>query len=266
MMMTSKEAKEMLRANETGKEINWQDWLTRWHHQQAGYLPQRAGRFELMLDYVSKQRGTGELKILDLCSGPGSISEVALKRFPNASIVAVDYDPWLLEIGRQVPGLDRIRWVEADLRNDDWLREVAPASFDAVLSATALHWFKADELVHLYKNLAGVMAEGGIFLNADHQLVRAPQLTEIGRQLRQEWQVPNFKQSGVEDWEQYWGAARAEPAFKELIAERDLRFGQGKHGIEVTVNFHQEALLAAGFQEVGEVWRYENDAFVAAIR
>ena len=159
----------MLRANETGKEINWQDWLTRWHHQQAGYLPQRAGRFELMLDYVSKQRGTGELKILDLCSGPGSISEVALKRFPNASIVAVDYDPWLLEIGRQVPGLDRIRWVEADLRNDDWLREVAPASFDAVLSATALHWFKA---------------EGGIFLNADHQLVRAPQLTEIGRQLR----------------------------------------------------------------------------------
>jgi hypothetical protein len=62
------------------------------------------------------------------------------------------------------------------------------------------------------------------------------------------------------------GAARAEPAFKELIAERDLRFGQGKHGIEVTVNFHQEALLAAGFQEVGEVWRYENGAFVAAIR
>lgn len=241
--------------------------MARWHRQQAAYLPDRAGRFELMLDYVAKQRGSGPLKILDLCCGPGSISEAVLGRFSQASIVAIDYDPWLLEMGRQVLGQARIKWVEADLRRDDWLGEVEPGGFDAVLSATALHWFKSEELVHLYKNLARVMAAGGLFLNADHQPGNASRLEELGRELRNDWQSSNFKQpGGAEDWEQYWTAARAEPAFKDLLAERDRRFPDREHGHEASVDFHREALLMAGFQETGEVWRYENDAILAAVR
>lgn len=261
----------MIQLTET--QINWQDWLERWHRQQAGYLIDRSGRFELMLDYVAAQRGNGPLKILDLCCGPGSISEVALKRFSQVSIVAIDYDPWLVEMGRHTVGLEqnRVKWVEADLRKDDWLKEVEPKSFDAVLSATALHWFKNEELVHLYKNLAGVMAEGGIFLNADHQPGKSVRLDELGSKLLQDWQKPNFTRGannpeGVEDWGQYWQAARAEPAFREILAERDRRFPKREHGHEASVAFHQEALLAAGFKETCEVWRYHNDAILAAIR
>ncbi len=251
----------------TGKQIDWQGWLERWHRQQAAYLPDRAGRFNLMLDYVAAQRGNDPLKILDLCSGPGSISEVALKRFPQAHIVAIDYDPWLIEMGRQTLGRARIKWVEADLRRDEWLQAVEAGSFDAALSATALHWFKNEELVHLYKNLAGVMAEGGLFMNADHQPGQAPRLEELGRKLREEWQTSNFNRpGGAEDWEQYWQAARSEPAFRELLAERDRRFPDREHGHEATVNFHREALFAAGFKEAGEVWRHQNDAIMAAIR
>ena len=40
--------------------------------------------------------------------------------------------------------------------------------FDAVISATALHWLSPEHLAELYRRLASVVCSGGVFLNADH--------------------------------------------------------------------------------------------------
>lgn len=256
------------RAMGVGMDIDWQAWTERWDRQQESYLPGREERFRLMLDYVARQRGDGSLRIIDLCCGPGSISARVLRRFPEATVLAVDLDPWLVELGRRTVGTDeprRVEWREADLRADDWAGDLAPGSFDAVLSATALHWFQPEALVRLYRHLAELLAEGGIFLNFDPLPSSAARLDKLSRGLLADWRAANHARPGVEDWERYWAAARAEPAFAGLLAERERRFANRPPGRELPVGFHREALLAAGFREVGEVWRQHEDAILVAL-
>lgn len=147
-----------------GTAIDWRDWAARWERQQNGGLPRREERFRLTLDVVARQRGVGAPRLLDLCCGPGSISARALARFPQASVVAIDIDPWLVEIGRQTVGRDhsdRVAWLEADLRRDGWDTDLAPDSFDAVLTATAVHWFQPEDQLRLYRQVAALLAKGG---------------------------------------------------------------------------------------------------------
>jgi SAM-dependent methyltransferase len=156
----------------TTTAVDWAAWLARWHCQQEHYLHDRPRRFSLMLDYVEHLRGTGPLALVDLCCGPGSITAAALGRFPSATVLACDLDPWLVEMGRRTLGADpRVRWLETDLRAEGWADDVG-GGHDAILSSTALHWFHRDELVRLFERLASLLVPGGVFLNADHLPVR----------------------------------------------------------------------------------------------
>ena len=249
--------------------IDWRAWTARWDRQQEGYLPDREERFGLMLDYVERARGAGSLRVLDLCCGPGSIGARALRRFPQATILAVDIDPWLVEMGRQTVGREwpgRVEWREADLRRADWSADLVPGSFDAVLTATALHWFQPEDLMDLYRRLAGLLAEGGVFLNADHFPTGAATLDGLGKGILGDIQAANFASPGSEDWAAYWDAARAEPAFADLLAERERRFNDRPRVISPRIAYHHEALRAVGFRETAEVWRRHQDAILAALR
>lgn len=254
---------------DTVTAIDWRAWAARWERQQNGGLPGREERFRLMLDVVARQRGDGALRFLDLCCGPGSISARALARFPQASTVATDIDAWTVEMGRQTVGRDypgRIEWLEADLRRDGWDVDLAPGSFDAVLTATAIHWFQPEDQLRLYRRLAALLAEGGLFLNADHFPTGAPTLDPLARALLDAEKDANFARPGAETWYAYWEAARAEPTFAALLAERDRRFGERQPAPYKTAAFHREALLAVGFREVGEIWRFFEDAVLVALR
>ena len=113
-------------------------WVERWDGQQERFLPDRETRFRLMGDYLEQVRGSQSLRLLDLCCGNGSISKRILDRIPSAIILAVDFDPAHLEVGRQTLG-NRVEWRDADLRQPDWAQDLPDRSFDGVLTATALH-------------------------------------------------------------------------------------------------------------------------------
>jgi SAM-dependent methyltransferase len=249
------------------QQIDWASWLTRWHRQQEHYLHDRSRRFAIMLDYVEHLRGPAPLALIDLCCGPGSITSMVLSRFASATVLACDIDPWLVEMGRRTLGGDpRVRWLEADVRADGWAQSLPSGGYDAVVSSTALHWLHRDELVRLFDELARLVAPGGVFLNADHLAVGHGRIATMTHDLKQAATNGHLAVPGSESWEQYWEAARAEPAFAGLLAERDRRFANRRRAASVPVEFHREALLAAGFSEVGEIWRDHDDAILLAIR
>src|ERR1700736_3490156 len=95
--------------------LNWQDWLRRYDQQQSTYLPDREQRFTVMLDVLATLL-PDRFVALELACGPGSLSQRLLVRFPQARSVAVDIDPILMLLGRQVLGdmQGRLRWVAAD--------------------------------------------------------------------------------------------------------------------------------------------------------
>ncbi|MGH7687623.1 MAG: class I SAM-dependent methyltransferase, partial [Candidatus Dormibacteria bacterium] len=142
------------------------EWLRRWDAQQQGHIPDREERFAAITEALAAQAGERP-RVLDLGSGPGSLSARVLQRLPESQVVAVDTDPVLLRIGREALAGDRVHFVDADLRGDWEATLPAGPPFDAAVSTTALHWLKLAELLPFYRRLASVLRPGGLFLDGD---------------------------------------------------------------------------------------------------
>lgn len=246
---------------------DWTGWLKRWDDQQAGYLPDREEQFALMLEVVERLTGTPE-RFVDLACGPGSISARATAHFPAADITGVDLDPFLLEIARQAVASDRVNFAEADLRAPGWDAVLGDQPIDAVCSATALHWLDPADLTTLAQTLAQRVRPGGVFLNADTMRLgpaEVPRLDALAVALRDQiWSASHA--NGVEDWETWWKAAAAEPAFTALLAERETRFADRHKGRDITLTDTVEAFRKAGFTEVAVLGQVADKHLFAAIR
>lgn len=136
--MTEAETRKTSTDEQTGTD--WRAWQESWDRQQEWYLPDREERFRVMLDMVEAAVGP-EPRVLDLACGTGSITDRLLRRFPGATSTGVDLDPALLAIARgYFAGDERVSFVTADLKDPGWAGLLPYGSYDAVLTATALHW------------------------------------------------------------------------------------------------------------------------------
>lgn len=125
---------------DTATTTGWNAWQESWDRQQEWYMPDREDRFRIMLDMVEALTGTAP-RVLDLACGTGTITARLLARFPEATSTGVDLDPALLTIARGTfEGDGRVTFVEADLKDPHWPERLPHDSYDAVLTATALHW------------------------------------------------------------------------------------------------------------------------------
>ncbi|MGF1427544.1 class I SAM-dependent methyltransferase [Kitasatospora sp. LaBMicrA B282] len=244
----------------------WTDWQRSWDRQQQWYLPDREERFRVMLDLVEAVTGPAP-RILDLACGTASISGRLLARLPGARSVGVDLDPALLDIARGSHGDEpRLTLVTADLRDPQWTAALPAGPFDAVVTATALHWLDTEVLRRVYRDLAGLLRPGGLFLNADHSPQPATPLLNAALRAHEQLRQQREQADGVLDWQQWWQAAAAEPRLAESVAARSAIYRDHRDGAIHPVEWHTAELLAAGFREAGLGWRSVSDAMVAAVR
>ncbi|MGX1763334.1 class I SAM-dependent methyltransferase, partial [Streptomyces lydicus] len=130
--------------------MDWEQWQESWDRQQEFYMPDREERFRVMLDMVEAVAGPAP-RVLDLACGTATISRRLFARLPEATSVGIDRDPALLAIARGTFADDaRMTFVTADIKSPDWMSLLPDEPFDAIVTATALHWLKAEPLVRLY--------------------------------------------------------------------------------------------------------------------
>lgn len=242
----------------------WIRWQESWDRQQQRFLPDREERFSVLATLVAEISADASPRLLDLACGCGSITNRMLRRFPSAQVVAADIDPVLLRIAAGVfAGDDRVTLAEVDLRLLDWPSSLPVQEFDAVVTATALHWLEPNQLAEVYQGLGRILRPGGLFADADHVPLEAtPTLDRAASAL-----APESNGDG-EGWEEWWARVGEDPDFKELLEERNRRFGGTLHPAEFTpgADWHLEALTKAGFSEAAVVWRRGGAAVVAALR
>lgn len=242
-------------------------WQRSWDLQQEAYLPDREHRFDAMLNTVAAISDDRPPVVLDLAGGTGSISLRVLRRFPHARTTLLDVDPVLLTIARASLD-DRATIVTADLRTPGWTAALDRTGYDAVLTATALHWLEEDRLARLYGEVREVLRPGGVFVNADHMPDDGlSTLTQRLSAWQHRQQESLWRAGAAPSWEAWWDRVSADPTLGPLIPQRQAVFADG-HSAETTpnVSWHVQALRAAGFVEAGIVWRGARDAAVAAIR
>ncbi len=255
----------------TAGRTDWQAWQDSWDRQQEWYLPDREERFRVMLDMVEALTGP-EPRVLDLACGTGSISDRVLKRFPNARTTGVDLDPALLTIARgHFAAEERAEFVTADLTDPGWTERLPYDSYDAVLTSTALHWLRTDALRGLYGQLAGLVREGGVFMNADHMPDEStPRINEAER-AHDRARRAREKDAGRQDWGEWWQAVAGDPALAAPAADRFALLGDpvaGDHsdGQVQPVEWHARTLREAGFAEARAVWASPSDGLVLGLR
>ncbi len=248
---------------------DWKDWLRRWDEQQESFNATRERRFSAMLDVVEATQPRS-FRALDLGSGPGSLSVRLLDRFPKASVVAVDFDPVSLRIGKGAVGSKggRLTWVDAKLGSRNWTGQLPPGPFHAALSTTALHWLRPAGLRSLYRDLRRLLRPGGVFLDGDYlpwgpadplfsrMAEKVRKVRTRGARLSSEWAA----------WEKWWRDAKKVPELKPFFRLREERQSEHPHHGDVPLEFHLRALRDAGFRRAEIVWQDFENRVLCAVR
>ncbi|MGP4090644.1 class I SAM-dependent methyltransferase [Streptomyces sp. KR55] len=250
----------------TATGTDWQAWQRSWDRQQEWYMPDREERFRVMLDMVEAFTGD-EPRVLDLACGTGSITARLFDRFPKATSTGIDLDPALLAIARGTfDGDDRVTFVEADLKDPDWPARLPYDTYDAVLTATALHWFHAQPLEALYGRIAGLVRHGGVFMNADHMIDdTTPRINAAERTLRHA-RMDQAQKAGALDWAEWWQLAAKDPVLAAPTARRYEIYGDHADGDMPSAAWHARVLRDKGFAEARPVWCSPSDTLLLALK
>ncbi|WP_436841020.1 class I SAM-dependent methyltransferase [Streptomyces niveus] len=250
----------------TPERLRWRAWQDSWDRQQEWYMPDREERFRVMLDMVEALVGP-EPRVLDLACGTGSITDRLFQRFPAATSTGVDLDPALLAIaGGYFADDTRLTLVRADLKDPDWTAKLPYESYDAVLTATALHWLHSEPLAVLYGQIAGLVRPGGVFMNADHMTDDSTPRINAAERAHRHREMDRAKAEGAVDWADWWDLAAKDPELAGPTAERFAIYGEHADGDTPSVAWHAKTLTDAGFGEARPVWSSPSDSLMLALK
>ncbi len=124
---------------------------------------------EALADWLPAPAGIDA--VLDVGCGTGALTAVARRRYPQATVTAIDVAPGMIERARQAIGDERVRWEVGDAGN-----YAAKRLFPLIVSSSALHWMLPLETT--FRQLSGLLSPGG-------QLVAALMVDGTLAELRQ---------------------------------------------------------------------------------
>jgi SAM-dependent methyltransferase len=158
----------------TAKAVNlWTDAThARDYLERRRDIPHRDEGYDALLELLPDRVG----RVLDLGTGDGYVVGVIRQVHPHIIAVAADFSPEMLGRARErFADVDEVAVVEHNL--DDWLPS-SWGSFDAVVSAFAIHHLVDERKRALYGEVFERLNPGGVFCNLEHVASPTPELHE----------------------------------------------------------------------------------------
>jgi len=169
-------------------------------------------------------------EVLDLGAGTGLLSNMIAEAFPKARLTLFDLTPEMLTIARaRLKAFGkRVKFVTADFASAR-----AASSYDAVVSALAIHHLPDDGKRHLFGDIFKYLTPDGVFVNADQVAGETATIDERARHL---WM---------------------ERARELKVGDRDLAAAieRMKQDLPATVGRQMSWMREAGFIEVSCAYR-----------
>jgi len=102
------------------------------------------------------------MKVLDLGAGTGLELIHLFEMYPNATVTVVDISENMLDELAKRSFANQVTTICGDFFEVDF-----GENYDAVISTSALHHFKPEEKLTLYKKIFDCLKKGGLFINCD---------------------------------------------------------------------------------------------------
>lgn len=125
-------------------------------------------------------------KILDLGAGTGLELIHVFELFPSAEVTGIDITENMLEELKKRSFADHVTTICGDFFEVEF-----GDNYDAVISTSALHHFKKEEKIKLYKKVYDCLKENGQFINCDK--ISITQEIEDGQLFELENNIENHK-------------------------------------------------------------------------
>jgi SAM-dependent methyltransferase len=216
-------------------------------------IPDRQRQLEVLLRVLRFAPRTPG-RILDLGAGDAILLATALEALPEATGVALDFSPLMLEQARTRLARfgGRAATVEADLQSPAW-QDVVRRPFDAVLSGFAIHHLVHERKRALYREIHGLLSEGGVFLNSEHVASAAPRGEEMFNDAMTEHLYLRRRERG-------------EDVTLEQVRRDFLERPDRAANILAPVEDQCQWLRNIGFKEVDCYWKYFELAIFGGVR
>src|SRR6478672_12887397 len=138
---------------------------------RADSIPHRVEGESTLLEFIPEQAR----RIFDLGTGDGRLLALVKLAHPNATAVAIDFSPAMLDAAsRRFAGDPSVEVMPHNL--EDALPQLG--MFDAVISSFAIHHLTHERKRSLYAEIHARLNPGGVFCNLEHVASATPQLHE----------------------------------------------------------------------------------------
>lgn len=178
--------------------------------------------------------------VLDLGAGTGLLTSYWYGAFPNARYVLVDVALEMLAVAkRRFAGAENISFAECD-----FTQGLPEGSFDAVISALAIHHLDDERKSALFSRIYEALPAGGIFVNHDQFRAGSPKMDE--------W------------FDSFW----ENELLRSGLSERDIELWRKRRLLdrECSVECELDLLRHAGFSDVRCVYSCHKFAVIAAVK
>jgi SAM-dependent methyltransferase len=198
------------------------------------------------------------LRVLDVCCGPGDVGRGIWGRYRNSRIDCVDRDVFLISICN---GINRREGVSAenfvrDLWHTDWHKGLRH-DYDVVATANALHWFDATRLVELFNDIFRLLRPGGVFLFVEPACAEKTFAAGFA-----EWKSRQPARYSRENWERFWTRANEILGYDhtKFLGSRD----SNRISDEMPVTGWIRLLKNAGFDSIDVLLRDDDEVILAS--
>ena len=143
-------------------------YVSHWAEGQDKKEDLRQEPFRVLAETIPFDKGL-PIKILDVGSGYGALTQFLLGYFPNATAICQDGSQEMAKLGheRMASYEGRFKYVQSDFGKSGWSKGLA-GPFEAVVSAIAIHNVRDPKMIEdIYQEILPLLKSGGCFLNFD---------------------------------------------------------------------------------------------------